>query len=197
VSESVDTAKQRLRLDMLKARRSLSAAAVAAGSERIAAHFCAWPAYLSAATVMFYLAMPDEPQTDRMISDALARGKQVCVPLLKASYGEMAAARIENLDDLITGRLGLKMPDPARARIVAAAAIDLVVVPGVAFDPSGNRVGMGAGYYDRFLVENRGILVGLAWSSQVTGNLLCDGHDIRMHYLLTEGGFLTCGPADG
>ncbi|MDR3592938.1 MAG: 5-formyltetrahydrofolate cyclo-ligase [Negativicutes bacterium] len=196
--ETVDAAKQRLRREMLQRRRALSPAAVAAGSDRIAGCLQTWPPYLAATTVMFYLAMPDEPQTDLMINDAIQRGKQVCVPLLTPKYGEMTAARIESLADLVTGRLGLRMPDPASARMIEPADIDLVVVPGVAFDAAGNRLGMGAGYYDRFLVENRhGTYLGLAWSFQLTEKLPSDEHDISMHYLLTEGGFLSCGAGQG
>jgi 5-formyltetrahydrofolate cyclo-ligase len=198
MNESVDAAKQRLRQQMRGKRRGLSAAAVAAGSERIAMHFCAWPLYHAAATVMFYLAMPDEPQTERLIDDALNRGKQVCVPLLTPKYGEMTAARITGFDCLITGKLGLRMPDPAKAQIVLPATIDLVVVPGVAFDAAGNRLGMGAGYYDRFLAgTQRGTYLGLSWFFQLTEELPYDEHDIRMHYLLTEGGFLPCGQDRG
>jgi len=183
---------------MLKKRRGLSAAQVADGSARIAGCFCAWPLYHAAATVMFYLAMPDELQTERMICDALEQGKQVCVPLLTPKYGEMTAARITGFDCLITGRLGLKMPDPAKAQIVQPSAIDLVVVPGVAFDATGNRLGMGAGYYDRFLAETRrSTLLGLAWNCLPSESIPFDEHDIRMHYLLTEGGFLSCGQGRG
>lgn len=192
------TLKQRLRREMLEKRRGLSAEAVEKGNELIAGLLCSWPVYLAAKTVMFYLAMPDEPRTDRMICDALARGMQVCVPLLKQEYGHMDAAAVSGLEDLITGRLGLRMPDPAKARILRPAIIDLIVVPGVAFDSDGVRLGMGAGYYDRFLPQAVGsTLLGLAWHCQLTEKLPSDEHDIPMHYLLTEGGFLSCGQGLG
>ena len=184
--------KKQLRCDMLTKRRSLPTAWVTAQSEVIAATFSTWPIYLSAATVMFYLSMPDEPQTEQIILDALGRGKKVCVPLLGKTFGEMAAAWITDLDSLMTGRLGLKMPDPERSCIVAPADIDLIVVPGVAFDSRGNRLGMGAGYYDRFLEQKeRCTLLGLAWSCQNIDKVPSEPHDIRMHYLLTEKGLLS------
>lgn len=185
--------KQQLRRDMREKRRSLSPQAVAAGSEQMAALFCSWPVYRKSATVMFYLAMPDEAQTEGMIRDALAKHKRVCVPLLGKKYGEMTAAEITGLDDLVTGKLGLKMPDPDKAQIMPPAAIDLVVVPAVAFDRSGNRLGMGAGYYDRFLPQApRCIRLGLAWQFQLVDSLPAEDHDVRMQYLLNEGGFLSC-----
>ena len=187
---AVKEAKQRLRQEMLAGRRSLPAAAIKKGSEAIAAYFCAWPPYLSAQVVMLYLAMPDEPQTAALIEHAWQAGKTVAVPLMGDRYGLMEAAEFGSWDDLTTGRLGLKMPDPARARLLDPATIDLVVVPGVAFDPAGRRLGMGAGYYDRFLPRaSLAYRLGLAWSVQVTAAVPADEFDVRMDYLLTEDGF--------
>lgn len=191
---ALQEAKKRLRRDMLGRRRNLSAAEKAARSEQIANWFCAWPIYRASRTIMLYLEMPDEPQTELMIRDALSRGKRVCVPLLGKTYGEMAAAEITSLDDLIIGKLGLKMPNPDKARLVLATDIDLVVVPAVAFDRDGNRLGMGAGYYDRFLEQNHdSVLLGITWTCQLADNIPCEEHDIQMQYLLTEEGFLSCG----
>jgi len=166
-SDDVKKEKQRLRCDMRNKRSNLSPALVTEWSAQIADYFCAWPIYRQCESVMFYLAMKDEVQTDLMIKDALWRGKQVCVPLLGEKYGEMEAAGITSLDSLIVGKYGLKMPDPDRTKIIFPASIQMVVVPGVAFDREGNRLGLGAGYYDRFLPETvDSVLVGMAWSCQ-------------------------------
>ena len=144
---------------------------------------------------MFYLAMSDEVQTDLIISDALMRGKRVCVPILGKKYDEMTAAEITSLDDLVIGKYGLKMPDPDNSKSVLPASINMVVVPAVAFDGDGNRLGLGAGYYDRFLPEAiNSVLIGMAWGSQLTVKLPNEEHDVRMHYLLTENGLIFCSP---
>jgi 5-formyltetrahydrofolate cyclo-ligase len=193
MTQDITEHKRRLRREMLAARRALPGAFVAANSELICGQLRDWPPYRAAKTIMLYLAMPDEPQTDGLISDALARGKTVCVPLLHQAYGQMDAAAIDGFEALTVGRLGLKMPDPAKAVSVDPATIELVVVPGVAFDRRGGRLGMGAGYYDRFLPRlGQAMLVGLAWSCQVIDAVPCDEHDVAMHYLLTEGGFMPC-----
>lgn len=196
--EALQAEKQRLRRNMLEKRRGISATEKAARSEQIARYFCSWPIYRNSNTVMLYLAMPDEPQTELLIQDALGCGKRVCVPLLGKTYGEMTAAEITDIDDLVIGRLGLKMPDPDKAKPVLAADIDLVVVPAVAFDRNGNRLGMGAGYYDRFLEQNSdSVLLGITWSSQLADSIPCGAHDVRMQYLLTEEGFLSCDQGRG
>lgn len=185
--------KQRLRREMREKRRSLTAAQVASRSAQIAGQFCCWPLYQDSGTVMFYLSMPDEVQTEFMIQDALRRKKRVCVPLLGEKYGEMTAATITNLDDLVIGKLGLKMPNPGKTGIVSPVDIDVVVVPAVAFDREGNRLGMGAGYYDRFLAQAQGCLsLGVTWTCQLVDRIPSEEYDIRMQWLLTEEGFWSC-----
>ncbi|MBP2649537.1 MAG: yqgN [Firmicutes bacterium] len=182
--------KQRLRRELLAKRRALAEDFVAEASRRIALSMLEWPVYQKAKTVMAYLAMPDEPCTNAIIDDALERGKQVCVPFMRQEYGFMDAARINGLDDLVVGRLNLKMPNPATCKLVRPDSIDLVIAPGVAFDVHGNRLGMGAGYYDRFLAKMPNVYrLGLAWSFQILPIVPYDEHDIRMHHLLTESGF--------
>jgi len=198
MAANVHEAKHLLRREILARRRSLSARQIAAGSEAIAACFCAWPLYLAAEVVMLYLAMPDEPQTAAIAEDAWARGKTVAVPLVGEAPGRMEAARLCGWDGLVAGRLGLKMPDPAAAAIIDPAVIDLVVVPGVAFDPAGRRLGRGAGYYDRFLPRApRARRLGLAWSVQIVARVPTDEYDVKMDYLLTEGGFQPAGENGG
>lgn len=194
MSERTGEAKKALRGTMLARRRRLPADSIARGSEAIAAHFCAWPVYQKAKTVMVYLAMADEPQTEGLIAAAWVAGKTVCVPLMGEKYGHMEAGLLTGWEGLVIGRLGLKMPDPAKVRLIEPAAIDLVVVPGVAFDRRGYRLGMGAGYYDRFLPRaTAACRLGLAWSLQVVDEVPVDEYDARLDYLLTEGGFWSLG----
>lgn len=190
MEKSTGEAKKALRGEMLARRRRLPADSIAKGSEAIAAHFCAWPIFKQAKTVMVYLAMLDEPQTEGMITAAWAGGKTVCVPLMGEKYGHMEAGLLADWDSLVIGRLGLKMPDPRRVKLIEPASIDLIVVPGVAFDRRGYRVGMGAGYYDRFLPRaTAACRLGLAWSLQVVDEVPADEYDACLDYLLTEGGF--------
>lgn len=190
---TVREAKQDLRRKMLERRRALTADKIAAGSAAMLRHLKQWTVYRSAGVVMLYLAMPDEAQTDALIADALAAGKCVCVPMLRAEYGLMDAAQIAGPDELITGKLGLKMPDPTKAKIIKPQDIDLIVVPGVAFDRHGHRLGMGAGYYDRFLPQAAAAhTLGMAWLCQLVEQVPRGQFDVSMQYLLTEGGLNPC-----
>ena len=185
--------KSALRKQLLTARRQLPQATVTAGSRAICDKLLAWPLFHEAKTVMGYLAMPGEPLLDELLSVAIELGKTVCVPLMGTSYGIMEAAAITGLDELVAGRLGVRMPDPSCASILSPALIDLVLTPGLAFDAGGSRLGMGAGYYDRFLVRApQASLVGIAWTLQLVNTVPQAEHDILMHWIVTEDRLIHC-----
>ena len=186
--------KQELRSEFLRIRRAAAPAQREIWNRRIAELFAGWPIYQQCRSVMFYVATADETATAGLIEDALHRGKQVYAPLLGTQYGEMSAAAIKRPQDLVVGKYGLKMPPPDSETLAARESIDLIVVPGVAFDRTGNRLGMGAGYYDRFFSRTRhAVRLGLAWDCQVVAEAPYEPHDIRMHYLLTDAGLIICG----
>ena len=142
---------------------------------------------------MGYLAMPGEPNLDALLAAAIKAGKIVCAPFMGPVYGVMESAVIAGFDRLITGRLGVRMPDPARSRIVDPGLIDLVFVPGVAFDKDGGRLGMGAGYYDRFLLQApQAVRVGIGWSQQIVAEVPRTTHDILMQWVVTEHTLIHC-----
>jgi len=185
--------KIKLRGEFRNIRRKLTAAQINCWSEKIAGYFSEWQIYQDCNVVMFYLAMADEVQTEAMIHDALGRGKRICVPLLEEKFGEMAAAEIADLNELRVGKFGLKMPDPEKSKRVLPASIDLIVLPVISFDRSGNRLGFGAGYYDRFLPKAvNSVRTGLGFECLVAGKLPAEEHDVRMHFILTEAGFVDC-----
>jgi len=192
-SESLPQQKQRLRCELLQRRREIPPAMALAWGRQLTEYFWAWPIYQQSATILFYVSLADEAPTEQLIADALRQGKRVCVPLLNKTPGEMSATQINSLDDLTVGKYGLKMPRPDQAKIVSPSELDLIVVPAVAFDRIGNRLGMGAGYYDRFLPETSGaVFLGLAWTCQIVAIVQSETHDIRMDYVLSENGFIDC-----
>lgn len=185
-------AKQELRKNILAVRRGMSPEEVAAGSVRLAEHLCSWPIYQAANNIMLYLAMPDEPHLERVIAHALAAGKTLCVPHMRETRGLMDAAIIANLDDLVVGQFNLLTPNPATLKLLDPSELDLIIVPGVAFDKDGRRLGMGAGYYDRFLPKaNKAELIGAAWAAQILEKVPTDDHDRPVNYLITEDGIFT------
>jgi 5-formyltetrahydrofolate cyclo-ligase len=185
--------KAKARKEMLSIRRNLDENTKKNYNTLLKNHLCSWIGYRHAKVIMVYLSMQDEPQTDEFIADALANEKIVCVPHTLSKYGLMEAVELRNLNHLVIGRLKIREPNPNEIIVVEPKTIDLIIVPGVVFDLSGNRIGMGAGYYDRFLLQApQAIRLGLAWHFQVKPEIMTQSHDIKMHYLLTETGIFHC-----
>lgn len=146
-------------------------------------------AYRNARTVCFFVGLDEEVNTVPMIESALSSGKRVLVPLTNLENKELKLFEIRDLrTDLSPGALGILEPDPVKAKRSDAAEAECVVVPGLAFDHDKDRLGRGAGYYDRFLASlpRSAFKVGLAFSFQVFPQIPKDDHDYPLDEVLTE-----------
>lgn len=186
--------KKELRSRILRERRQLSVQTIDVLSAKIAESFIRWDIYHDAKSIMLYVPMPDEPQIASVFEHAWAENKSVSIPHLSQVWGIMDAAAIHSFEDLVPGKIkNLKVPDPEKLRVVDSTSIDLILMPGIAFDQHGYRLGMGAGYYDRFLPKAlQAITVGVCWSTNVLHNLPRESHDLPVEYLLTEMGIFNC-----
>ena len=138
-----------------------------------------------AKTVMFYMSLPEEVNTRRMIRRTLALGKRVILPRLEKK--RIRPVEIRSLTkDVTLARFGISEPRKNR-HPVDIKEIDLVVAPGVAFDAHGNRLGRGGGYYDRFLkrVKGRIPVIGLAFRLQKLHALPTSSQDIPVTTLIS------------
>lgn len=186
--------KKELRQKILNLRRSLPRETIRAESEAIAGRLYNWPEYVQARTVMLFLSMPDEVQTRPLIEHAWQQDKTVCVPYPGEVYGYMQAAVIHNFAELSAGKFGILVPDERTLSFVAPEEIDLVIVPGVAFDALGRRCGMGAGYYDRFLQKtSHAVTAGVALSCQMVSEVVCAEHDQTVDCIVTKDQLIKCG----
>ena len=187
--------KRELRRGVLATRRSLPSEEIAVRSQNIQGRLGLLPPFENAAVVFFYVALPDEVQTRGLISAALARGKRVAVPVVEEGAVQLVAIEVTSVDfKSRTGSLGFSEPVKGTDSPLAAELIDLVVVPGVAFDPGGGRMGFGKGYYDRFLSRCRLVttFVGVAFECQLVGEVPLGVHDILMDYIITEDRVICC-----
>lgn len=143
------------------------------------------PEFKSAKLVMLYASMEDEVSTKDMIEEALEMGKRVVLP--RSVGKEIVPKEIKKYADLEKASFGIYEPRE-ELRSVNPKEIDLVVVPGVAFDEKNTRLGRGKGYYDRFLskLPRDKITVGLAFDFQIVRNLPKDSHDISVSMVLTN-----------
>ena len=141
-----------------------------------------------ARVVMFYVSLHDEVDTLVMIDEALKTGKRVAVPVILKEEKRLIAGEIHNrLEDLESQHFGIYQPRHDRVKEIPLDDIDLVVVPGVAFDRKNIRLGRGHGYYDRFLsgLPKRTKTIGLAFDFQVLEDLPQDPHDVPVSKIIT------------
>ncbi len=186
--------KQELRNQALALRSQLSADQRYLKSVAAVNRVKSLPAYRQAGTVMLYLNFRDEVETTILVEDALASGKRVVVPLCNRDR-TITPMEIANLqDDLQFGTWGIREPKTDRCSPIDPAEIDLVLVPGVAFDLKGNRLGYGAGYYDRFIPLLRpGVpLAALAFEVQILPDMRPEAHDRSMNMVITEDRIINC-----
>lgn len=139
---------------------------------------------------MVYVGYRSEVRTDALISQLLPAGKAVHVPW--CDNDQLRLFRLESLSELQPGAFGIPEP-PAELRHIPQRAgdacdLDVVVVPGIAFDRAGRRLGQGKGYYDRLLRDVRDdcILVGLAFDAQIVERVPVTSHDVPVDLIVTE-----------
>lgn len=140
--------------------------------------------YRNATTLLLYLHMPTEPDTDCIIRQAIQDGKIIFVPKC-ISKTEMIAVRIHSFADLAPGAYGI--PEPVDcSETVEPDAIDFILVPCVAASGDGRRLGHGAGYYDRFLAGNTDKTVCVCFAAALRDDIPMGENDLLMHRVITE-----------
>jgi 5-formyltetrahydrofolate cyclo-ligase len=172
---------------------AFSAPARDAASRAIAGHLSGAEIWKRARCVMAYLADDSEPNLDPLLKAALATGIEICAPRMDWEARAMQPGVLDAIDLIETRRHGIREP-MADAAQIPVEALDLVLVPGVAFDAAGNRLGRGAGFYDRFLatLPQSAHIVGVCFENQRVERVPTAPHDARVSMLVTEAG---CYPA--
>jgi 5-formyltetrahydrofolate cyclo-ligase len=148
---------------------------------------CATDEFQKARSLMTYLAMPKELDTSQANLQAFKLNKTVAVPRVVWDDRELEPVVIYTLNcPMDISRYGLR--NPSGTEIMDVAEIDMVVVPGLGFDEYGDRLGRGAGFYDRFLASHNfnGIRCGLAFEEQIAESIPVDEHDMRLDMLVTD-----------
>jgi len=159
-------------------------------SQAICNKFVALPEYAAAGTVMYYVDVRTEVRTRQALPAALATGKRIVVPY--CVDGELELFHLTDMNELELGMYKILEPKPdLRAlpeKIIDVKALDLIMVPGVAFDRRGARMGHGMGYYDKLLEHARGDtpLVALAFECQLFPEIPVQSHDVFMNKIITE-----------
>ncbi|MDR2106247.1 MAG: 5-formyltetrahydrofolate cyclo-ligase [Coriobacteriales bacterium] len=178
--------KEPLRRALLARREQLSAQEHRVLSERIVERLMRDEDVLHAQVILSYQAFRGEVDLAAFNAWAQAEGKELAFPLCR-DVGIMDAAVPEDADALLTGRFGIVAPDPARSRIIAPDTLDLAIVPCVGFDEHSTRLGMGGGFYDRYLPQcTNAHKLGVAFSFQRVTTPFADPWDTALDRVITE-----------
>lgn len=149
-------------------------------------------AFQAADTIMTYLHLPEEVRTDQIVDWGLAKGRSIVVPY--CDKPGLGLFRHECPTELLPGVYNVLEPTEAwkarRDRRVLPEELDVILVPGVGFDPAGGRIGYGKAYYDNFLktVPDSVPTIALAFECQVVDKIPLEPHDRRVDYVVTETG---------
>lgn len=179
-----------VRSELIARRRGLSPALWRAASTAAQERLMALEPFQQAAVIALYAPIQQEIDTALLFHTAVAAGKRVLYPQVQNST--LLFQEVTDLQQLAHGAYGILEPTQTE-RSVPLEQADLIVVPGVAFDRRGHRIGFGKGYYDRCLsrLVGHGTLVGICHDFQLVECIQAEGHDISMQYIVTERRLIT------
>ena len=180
---------------MLKKRSQLSLEEIKEKSQTIADKLFNLPQYKDSNFIFSFISFKDEVNTHTIIQNSIKDGKRVGVPITITATKELMVSELINFNkELELGFYNILTPKDEYIRTVSPKLIDLILVPGVAFDRKGFRVGYGGGYYDRFFSNlNKDIFkIGLCYDMQVLPEVPTDSYDIPVDFILTEKELIEC-----
>lgn len=197
MAKPVADKKKYLREILRESRAALIPSQAEALSLRIQAHLLECGVYGEASTVVLYCAQENEVRTDRLLDDALRSGRRVLFPRVDRKRRLLELVRVSDPAELAPGTFGIL--EPTGSEVISHRELNhaLVCVPGLAFSPSGQRLGRGGGYYDRLITQAgpAAVTAGLAYSFQLLDALPESAGDRRVQFVITESTVYTGGNA--
>ena len=154
-------------------------------SRELVRKFLATEIYHESKILMAYASTPEEIQLNELFAACFNDKKILAIPFI-VGKGEMRAVEVPNFDALEFGALNILTVKKNLRNFIAPAQIDCIIVPGAAFDKNFNRLGLGGGYYDRFLLQAvNAKKVALAYDFQLVDSLPIENHDTKINFILT------------
>lgn len=176
--------KQQIRREIEAKRKALDAQWLRAASARIVKNLQSLKIFQSSETIALYMAIAGEVNLDSLFPKCRELGKLTCIPVFNSKTKLYEMAEITRETKCLTGHYGIR--EPLSPTLFPMGNVDLVIVPGVAFDRKGNRLGRGGGYYDRLLEGFSGASVAVAFKFQILPEIPLEQHDKPVDILVTE-----------
>jgi 5-formyltetrahydrofolate cyclo-ligase len=186
--------KEALRREMKSLFKKADSAWMDRESLRVRQTIAAQPLWQNSKSILFYAPILEEVDIWPLINVAIQKGSTACLPRYIPQKDVYEAAIITNTDtDLIEGHFGVREPAPGCPRLLLNR-LDFILVPGVAFDSSGSRLGRGRGYYDRLLPMTQGLRCGVGYEQQIRSEIPVEPHDIHVDYVATPQRWIVVSP---
>lgn len=187
LNESLQADKKKMRDVILRQRDAMSSAARTSASRAILEKVSALPQYGNAKVVLTYMGFGTEIETQPFFERIIADGKIVVLPRVDRASQTLILHSARGMSELLTSKYGILEPG-TDAPIVAVTSVDFVLMPGVAFDRNGNRLGYGRGYYDKLMSTANPALARVAagFSCQIVDKVPVGPHDKKVDCIITE-----------
>lgn len=187
VTHDAHTEKKAMRARLRDHLRQATDEQIRLRSAEACRHLTATPEFARAKVIMMFLPLPYEVDASAVALHAWQEGKLLTVPLVSLEQRHMIPVEIRSLaEPMHTDSLGVRTP--AEGRPIPLNMIDLLIVPGLAFDRTGHRLGRGGGFYDRFMSHHgyKACSCGLAFDEQLIERVPTNGHDVAIQMLVTD-----------
>jgi 5-formyltetrahydrofolate cyclo-ligase len=180
--------KTRIRQQLLGKRDSLSPGTRESKDLLVKNHLLSLPEFRQATVIFLFASFRSEVSTFPVVEEALRLGKKVILPSVDRARKELRLYEIRALSELAPGYMGIPEPKVPEERERDINDVNLVIMPGAAFDAAGNRLGYGGGYYDKLLshLRRKVPLVALAYEEQIVDSVPADTHDIKVQMIVTD-----------
>src|SRR3989338_647774 len=181
--------KHSIRQQILEKRDCLSKEEVTEKSQKIIENLKATKEYRTSSLILFYVSFNNEVSTIGLIRELLkTKEKKVLVPYVEKNNPLLQVSLLENFNDLEKGKYNILEPRKDKIKKTDVKKIGIVLVPGIAFDKKGHRIGYGHGYYDRFLntLGSGTKKIGLAYDFQVVDSVTKEKHDVVLNIVISE-----------
>lgn len=186
--------KKTIRREILQRRDALAKNLKAEKDISILQRIIMLPEFSSAKTILFYASFRSEADTMDMIKLSLHLGKLAVLPRVCKKEHILKLYEIKNMDELARGYMWILEPSVDEARLRKLPDIDLVIIPGAAYDTQGNRLGYGAAYYDKLLagMERKIPIIAPAYEEQIVEKIPAEPHDIKIDMIVTDKRVIRC-----
>lgn len=179
--------KNELRSEVLKRRDAIPPDLKARKDNAIRSTLLNLEEFMDAKSVLMYVSFRSEVDTIKELEDVICLNKKLVVPLVNNRDKTLTLYEIKDTSELEPGYMGIPEPNVGEDRKVDIKDVDIVIIPGTGFDPRGNRLGYGGGYYDRLLADAKNIpRVALAFEEQIVDEIPAEPHDMKMDVIVTD-----------